>query len=80
MIKLAIVGSRNYTNYPQFVNYLESALTYWTITSSDILGIISGGAQGADRMAEKWARENNIPIIIFKPDWTKWGKAAAIVI
>jgi hypothetical protein len=75
-IKLAIVGSRNYTNYPQFSTFIQSTLSLWSITPSNLIEIVSGGAQGADLMAEKWAREHKIPIKIFKPDWNKWGKSA----
>jgi hypothetical protein len=75
-IKLAIVGSRNYTNYTQFSTFLQSALSTWSITPHNLVEIVSGGAQGADLMAEKWAREHKIPIKIFKPDWNKWGKSA----
>lgn len=67
-----IVGSRNYTDYKQFKTFLQDALKTWP----DVIEVVSGGAQGADAMAERWARENNIPIKIFKPDWVKFGKAA----
>jgi len=39
--------------------------------------IISGGAFGADALAERFAREKGIPTIIFKPDWDQYGKPAA---
>ena len=31
--------------------------------------IISGGARGADAMAERWAKEHGIPLTVFKADW-----------
>jgi hypothetical protein len=75
-VKLAIVGSRNYTNYLQFSELIQSALSLWSISEKDITNIVSGGAQGVDLMAEKWALEHNIPIKIFKPDWNLSGKSA----
>ena len=72
-MNVAIVGSRNYTNYDDFKWFVENALQTWDI---DDIQVVSGGAQGADAMAEKWARQNNFPIKIFKPDWLKYGKAA----
>lgn len=38
--------------------------------------IISGGAPGADRMAEKWANIHHIPLCVFPPNWTHLGKRA----
>lgn len=70
-MKLAIVGSRNYTDYAQFKTFLQDALKTWP----DVIQVVSGGAQGADAMAERWARENKIPIKIFRADWSQ-GKSA----
>ena len=42
--------------------------------------IVSGGCpKGGDRFAEKLAKENGIPIIIFYPNWTKNGRGAGLV-
>jgi hypothetical protein len=38
--------------------------------------IISGGARGADTLAERYAKEYSIPFELFKADWNKYGKAA----
>lgn len=42
------------------------------------LEIISGGARGADKLGEKYARENNYKVRKFIPDWEK-GKSAGMV-
>lgn len=41
--------------------------------------IVSGGAQGADSLGARWAKEYGVPVRIFKPDWTKYGKAAGFM-
>jgi hypothetical protein len=42
--------------------------------------IVSGGCpQGGDRFAEKIAKDYGIPIVIFYPNWKKYGKAAGII-
>lgn len=38
--------------------------------------IISGGAPGADRMAEEWARHQGIPTIRMDANWTRYGRKA----
>lgn len=45
---------------------------------TQISSIISGGAKGADSLAEQYANLNNIDTIIFKPDWSIGKGAAAI--
>lgn len=69
-MNVAVVGSRKFDNY----KLLESVLNQYNITE-----IISGGARGADTLAEKYAKLNLIPIKIFQPDWKKYGRRAGIV-
>ena len=66
-MKIAIVGSRSFQDY----GLLMKTMASYTPTS-----IISGGAVGADKLAEKYAREIDINCIIFKPDWKRYGRAA----
>jgi hypothetical protein len=69
-MKLAIVGSRTFNNY----EVVKSALKDLTISE-----IVSGGAKGADSLAEQFAQENKIPIKVFKPDWEKYGRSAGMI-
>ena len=41
--------------------------------------IVSGGAFGADKLAERYAKEKEIETLIFLPDWKKYGKTAGFV-
>ena len=71
-MKVIIAGSRSIVNYSLIKKLIsESHL--------DITEIVSGGARGVDRLGEKYARENNIPIKQFLPDWENLGKVAAII-
>jgi len=67
-MRLAVVGSRSFKDY----NLLKSELKKY----ENITEIVSGGAIGADELAEKFAKEYNIPVKIFKPNWNLYGKAA----
>lgn len=71
-MKLAIVGSRTFTNK----NLLESTLNNY---KDRITLVVSGGARGADSLGESWAAKNNIPVKIFKPEWHKYGKSAGMI-
>jgi len=66
---LGIVGSRTFADRVKFDYYLS-------LIQAPFDGIVSGGAAGADRLAEMFARDYKIPIQVFNPDWKKHGKEA----
>ena len=61
-MKIAVIGSRTFADY----DLLEKTLS----NINNISAIVSGGAKGADSLAEKFAKLHSIPTIIFKPDWS----------
>jgi len=69
MYKVAIVGSRRFNNYEFMKHTLDSH-------RDKIAMIISGGARGADTLAQRYAKENGLPILIYYPDWKTYGKRA----
>jgi len=66
MLKLAIIGSRDFDNYDLLCETLKSYAKF---------EIISGGAAGADSLAKRYAMENVITITEYLPDYTL-GRAA----
>jgi len=70
-MKTIIAGSRGITR----LQVLEDVMAEvdWEITE-----VVSGGARGADRLGEQWARKNGIPIKQFIPDWST-GRSAGHV-
>ena len=62
-MKIILAGSRDILDYN---------LVCETIKNSGfiITELVSGHARGVDQLGEKWAKENNIPIKIFMPDWS----------
>lgn len=71
-MKLAVIGSRGFLDYDLLVIVLDE---YYHIFNGD-LEIVSGGAQGADRLAEVYAMESQLPTKIFRAEWGKYGKSA----
>ena len=70
-MKLAVIGSRSFTDH----TLLTTILNNQKLVSC----IISGGAPGADSLAEQWANYNNIKTEIFLPNWKLYGKKAGIM-
>jgi predicted Rossmann fold nucleotide-binding protein DprA/Smf involved in DNA uptake len=68
-MKTAIIGSRYFTDYDYFLQIINAHPV-------PITEIISGGAKGTDKLAEKYAKENNIPVSIIYPDYRVYGKRA----
>ncbi len=66
-MNVAIVGSRNLNI--EIEKYIPEETT----------SIISGGADGIDRLAEKYADSYNIPKLIFKPEYNLYGRSAPLI-
>lgn len=71
--RIAIVGSREFKNYAQLSQTVESYIN----TQDDEL--VSGGAVGADSMAQRFAKENGFDIMIRYPKYKVFGKPATFI-
>ena len=74
-VKLAIIGTREFNNYGIMKDILISLIT----SNVNVIEIISGGAKGADTLAEQFAKEKDIPTKIFLPEWDNIDHPDAIV-
>ena len=72
-IKVAIVGSRTFNSYDDVVTVLSEFISSNDVTVTEI---VSGGAKGADALAERYAEIHNIPTKIYYADWKKFGRRA----
>lgn len=72
-MKVIIAGSRNIPDYNATYTMLYNRLwnLHWKITE-----VVSGGADGADQIGERYAAIQSIPVKRFLPDWDTHGKAA----
>ena len=74
-MKLIVAGGRNFNDYEK----LKSTLDNMVFNFGEVTEIVSGNAKGADKLGERYAKENNIPIKRFIPDWEGLGKKAGFV-
>ena len=75
-MKIAIVGGRDFNDYQLLKKEVDEYIDENKISN---ISIISGGAKGADRLAEKFATEMDFEVIVFKPNYEKYGRGATIV-
>lgn len=70
-MKIAIVGSRSFSDYDMMQKFIKSKINIDIITD-----VISGGADGADTLGRLFAKNNGINLVEFYPNWQKYGKTA----
>lgn len=75
-MKLGIVGSRTFLDYQLLKTTIDQIINSST---NSITHIVSGGAKGADTLASRYAEEKNFEMIVFKPNWKKYGKRAGFI-
>ena len=69
-MRIAIIGSRSITMeaYPFIQSYIPRGASE----------IVSGGAEGADQLAEAYARQKHLPLKLFLPDYARFRKSAPL--
>lgn len=68
-MRVIIAGCRARVNYAQVLEAIRAS-------KFEITAVLSGGADGADRLGEDWASRHGIPVSQYPANWKKYGKAA----
>ncbi len=71
-MKVVVAGSRTIHDY----GMVEYAIKK---SGFKITELVSGGAEGVDQLGEIYAKQNDIPIKRFIPDWDKYGRKAGLL-
>ena len=71
-MKTIIAGSRDITDYTVVLSAI--LLSEFKITE-----VVAGGARGVDKLAERFAADMPLPIVIFSADWNKYLRAAGVI-
>ena len=74
-MNIAIVGGRDFSDYTLLKESLLAYISIYGVPDN----IVSGGAKGADTLAAQFATEMGIPLLVFKPDYQKYGRGATLV-
>lgn len=77
---IGVVGSRGYDDYNELKRILDDHIEFLKCTSLKKLKIIivSGGAEGADKLAERYAKSRRLKTKIYLPDWSFGGRGGPI--
>ena|SRR5687768_14192403 len=73
-MRTIIAGSRSIIRMSALTDAIRKSEGFITITE-----VVSGGANGPDKLGEAWALLNNIPIKRFPADWESHGKQAGLI-
>ena len=71
-MKTIIAGSRNIIDYHQVTKAVEES-------GFQITEVVSGGANGVDKLGEHLAKASLLHCKVFAADWNKYGKRAGYV-
>lgn len=74
-MKLIIAGSRDFTDYQLLIDTLKQE----GFSKNTVTQVVSGCAHGADKLGERWAVSQCIPIARFPADWDSHGKRAGFI-
>lgn len=75
LYRIIIAGGRSFSDYKLLKDKLDYYLRDKVRQGYEII-IISGTANGADKLGEKYAMERGYKIERYPADWNKYGKAA----
>lgn len=70
--KIIIAGSRG-------IDQLETVKRAYRESGFEAVEIVSGGARGVDRLGEELAKELQLPVERFIPNWDAQGRAAGMI-
>lgn len=73
-MRLIVAGSRDFNNYAVMSMWLHKIEQ-----KHPNLIIISGTARGADKLGERWANDNDVPVERYPADWENYGKSAGYI-
>ena len=69
------MGGRDFSDYTLLKESLLAYISIYGVPDN----IVSGGAKGADTLAAQFATEMGIPLLVFKPDYQKYGRGATLI-
>lgn len=76
MVRCIIAGSRTFNDYEMLCEAVEAGIKELGIKITEV---ISGNANGADKLGERWAEENGINVVTFPAEWNNLKEPGAVI-
>ena len=78
MMKIIIAGSRSFNDYSTLCKVVNEFLCSMTavVGGRDDVEIVSGCAEGADKLGERYAKQRGFKVSLFPAKWDTYGKSA----
>lgn len=74
--RIIIAGGRDFNNYFKCWYFCDHYLKNLEVSEIEI---VSGTANGADKLGERYAKEKGFPIKQFPANWDEYGKKAGFI-
>ena len=74
-MNIGIVGGRDFKDYDLLK---EKLVEFIGVNNITVDAIVSGGAKGTDTLAEKFAEDTGVQMVVFKPEFDRYGRRAAL--
>ena len=78
-MRVLVCGGRNFTDYSKVETVLEKIIFDGDSIPIEDTHIITGGARGADFLAQHFALQNRIPQTVYPANWNQHGRRAGYV-
>jgi len=75
-MKLIVAGSRSIKNYEYISKCIDKTIKECSSLGIEIDTIVSSNSQGIDKLAEKYAKDKGLDLVIFPVNWDRYGKSA----
>ncbi len=72
-MKIVVAGTRTFNDYELLKYTLDKFIKE---SDADTITIVSGHAEGADKLGEKYAVENDYELELYPAEWEKYGPSA----
>jgi len=70
-MRTIIAGSRDIEDY-KYISHILDDVVDFTISM-----VLCGTARGVDSLGERYALSRGIPVVYYRPNWTKFGRKRA---
>ena len=76
--RIIVAGSRDFDDWKTLMTNLTRIIKGFNCNREDVQ-IVSGGARGADKLGEEYAKKAGLALKVFNADWDNLGKRAGII-